>query len=100
MKRFAPVLVAWMVSALQCAGQTNVDGFIARIHKNASGQTMPYRLFIPRTYDKSQRYPLVLWLHGAGSVGTDNVKQISGASLRGTHTWTKLANQSRHTAFV
>jgi predicted peptidase len=77
------------------AAQKNVDGFAARIHR-----TMPYRLFIPKAYDKNQKYPLVLWLHGAGSVGRDNIKQISGASLRGTHTWTGSQIQAKYSPFV
>jgi len=75
--------------------QKAVDGFQARTYK-----TMPYRLFIPPAYDKASQYPLILWLHGAGSVGTDNLKQISGASLRGTHTWITRQVQANHPAFV
>src|SRR5260221_9408936 len=77
------------------AAQKPVDGFEARTYK-----TMPYRLFMPRNYDATQRYPLIVWLHGSGSVGTDNFKQISGASLKGTHTWTAAAVQSKYPAFV
>jgi predicted peptidase len=61
---------------------------------------MPYRLFIPKGYDPSRKYPLVLWLHGAGSVGTDNQKQISQASRIGTHIWTTPENQAKNPAFV
>jgi predicted peptidase len=75
--------------------QKPVDGFVPGTFK-----AMPYRLFIPANYDKAQRYPLILWLHGSGSVGTDNFKQISGASLRGTHTWIAPAVQSRYPSFV
>lgn len=38
---------------------------------------LPYRLFTPTNYTAAQRYPLVMFLHGAGEVGTDNAKQIS-----------------------
>ena len=75
--------------------QKPVDGFEARTYK-----MMPYRLFVPTTYDKSRKYPLIVWLHGSGSVGSDNLKQISGASLRGTHTWTAAQAQAQHPAFV
>jgi predicted peptidase len=75
--------------------QKPVDGFEARTFRN-----MPYRLFTPAAYDRTRKYPLILWLHGAGSVGGDNFKQISGASLRGTHTWIAPAVQAKHPAFV
>jgi len=75
--------------------QKPVDGFQARMFK-----TMPYRLFVPPSYEKDRKYPLILWLHGAGSIGTDNLKQISGASLRGTHTWIAPQVQEKYPAFV
>jgi predicted peptidase len=75
--------------------QKPVDGFQARTFK-----TMPYRLFVPPSYDKEHKYPLILWLHGAGSIGNDNLKQISGASLRGTHTWIAPQVQAKYPAFV
>jgi predicted peptidase len=38
---------------------------------------LPYRLFVPAGYDSSKRYPLVLYLHGAGGWGTDNVRHLN-----------------------
>ena len=42
-----------------------------------NGNTIPYRLFVPKNYDSSKRYPVILYLHGAGEIGTDNEKHIS-----------------------
>src|SRR5262249_37073634 len=84
-----------LLGLLLLFAQKPVDGFEARMYK-----TMPYRLFIPPAYDKARQYPLILWLHGAGSVGNDNRKQISGASLRGTHTWIAPQVQAKYPAFV
>lgn len=61
---------------------------------------MPYRLFVPRTYNKQRKYPLVLWLHGGAGRGNDNVRQISGGNEIGAHVWTQPENQSRHSCFV
>jgi predicted peptidase len=79
--------------------QDTVDGFIARTYRNGR-QTMPYRLFVPSNYDKSQSYPLVIWLHGGGSAGDDNLGQISLDNKLGTHFWTRKENQDKHPAFV
>jgi predicted peptidase len=84
-----------LLALLLLVPQKPVDGFQARTF-----ETMPYRLFVPPAYDQSKKYPLVLWLHGAGSIGRDNLKQISQASLRGTHTWTAPQVQAKHPAFV
>jgi len=87
--------------ALPLAGADDkVDGFDARIYKNNRREQMPYRLFIPSGYDKSKKYPVVIWLHGAGGAGNDNLLNISGDQVPGTRLWTKPENQSRHPAFV
>lgn len=36
---------------------------------------VPYRLFVPET--DAEKVPMVVWLHGAGEMGTDNRAQIS-----------------------
>ncbi len=49
------------------------------VHK---GNTLPYRILYPANYDKSKKYPLLLFLHGAGERGNDNEKQlIHGSKL-------------------
>ena len=69
------------------------------MHSAPDGDT-PYRLFLPVEYDTSQRYPLILWLHGASGSGTDNALQITGDQTAGTHTWTTEESQAEHPAFV
>ena len=100
MKRFVQLTFVLTFAALPCGAQDKIDGFLGRVYKNRSGQTLPYRLFIPPTYDSKKKYPLVLWLHGAGSVGNDNKKQISEWSIPGTHLWTKPENQTKYPVFV
>jgi S-formylglutathione hydrolase FrmB len=38
--------------------------------------TMPYRVYLPLNYSAATNYPLVLFLHGAGEYGTDNIAQV------------------------
>jgi predicted peptidase len=44
--------------------------------------TLPYRLLLPENYDAAKKYPLILFLHGAGERGNDNEMQLThGAAL-------------------
>ncbi|MGN6166031.1 MAG: alpha/beta hydrolase-fold protein [Flavisolibacter sp.] len=46
------------------------------------GDTLPYRLLLPKDYDASKKYPLILFLHGSGERGNDNELQlVHGADL-------------------
>jgi predicted peptidase len=48
----------------------------------ADGKVLPYRIQYPVNYDKNKKYPLVVFLHGAGERGNDNEKQLThGAKL-------------------
>lgn len=63
-----------------------------------TGQVLPYNLYLPEDYDPSISYPLVLFIHDAGAVGTD-VKQtlVQG---RGAVTWADPDNQARNRCIV
>lgn len=60
------------------ARQTNLHPqFEAREHRD--GETkLPYRLLVPRDYDSAKSWPLVIWLHGSGEIGSNNTAQLSG----------------------
>jgi predicted peptidase len=48
----------------------------------SAGNVLPYRMLYPDNYDKTKKYPLILFLHGAGERGNDNEKQlVHGAKL-------------------
>jgi predicted peptidase len=62
-----------------------------------SGVTLPYYLFIPKDYDSSKQYPLVLCLHGAGERGDDS----TAVERHGLATvWAKDNNQTKHPCFI
>src|SRR2546426_12657588 len=89
-----------LLAAQPCAAQNVVDGFIGRVYTSASGQKMPYRLFVPPAYDNQKQYPLVLWLHGAGGAGTKKRAPIFGDQNSRTHTWERAQKQAKDSNFV
>lgn len=63
---------------------------------DADDASMPYRMLAPANVDEGVRYPLVVFLHGAGERGDDNEKQLThGASV-----FSNPANADRYPAFV
>ena len=42
-----------------------------------NGIELNYRVLYPKDFDKSKKYPLVLFLHGIGERGSDNKKQLT-----------------------
>ena len=73
------------------------DLTVACVYTNAAGKTLPYRLATPTTMndahpavDPKRKYPLVIFFHGHGAGGTDNLKQIeSGGSVHFLNYWRK-----------
>jgi len=77
-------------------GAAPAEEYQARVFTNASGQTLPYRLLVPKDYDAQQTYPLVIFLHGAGERGTNNVAQL----IHGTGLFIKPEVRERFPCFV
>ncbi len=47
-----------------------------------NGVALPYRIMYPKNFNAKQKYPLIIFLHGAGERGSDNLKQLThGASM-------------------
>ena len=46
-------------------------------HDTKNGNTLQYCLFVPDDYSANKKYPVILFLHGAGEIGTDNITQLS-----------------------
>lgn len=63
---------------------------------SSRGDTLPYRILYPLNYDPAKKYPLFLFLHGAGERGTNNEAQLMhGASL-----FLADSNRTRYPAIV
>lgn len=51
--------------------------FDKEIHITKTGDTLPYRIMYPKDYNPNKKYPVVLFLHGAGERGNDNQAQLN-----------------------
>jgi len=58
---------------------------------------MPYRLFRP---EASGKLPLVVYLHGSGGQGDDNLKQLGLGNIFGTRVWLLPQNQKTFPCYV
>jgi len=57
---------------------------------------LPYRLLKPKDYDAKQKYPLVIFLHGAGERGDDNDKQL----VHGMNDFASDENMAKYPCFL
>jgi len=60
------------------------------------GKMLLYRLLKPTNYDKNVKYPLVIFLHGAGERGQDNMKQL----MHGAKIFETKVNLKKYPCFV
>jgi predicted peptidase len=58
---------------------------------------MPYRLFRP---EAEAKLPLVVYLHGSGGQGDDNLRQLGLGNIFGTRVWLLPGNQKTFPCYV
>ena len=80
------------ILAQPLAGQN----FDPRVYQNASGGSLSYRLLTPATPQPAKKYPLVLFLHGAGERGTNNSAQL----VHGTKIYLDAAHREAYPCYV
>jgi len=77
-QRPLPCLAAVLILGMGWAGLARgagLEDFEAGTFEH-QGRKLLYRLLKPQDYDPQQKYPLVLFLHGAGERGDDNQAQL------------------------
>jgi predicted peptidase len=74
--------------------------FEKRTFFTEKGAAIPYRFFEPENREKDKVYPLVVYLHGSGGRGSDNIKQVSGGNIWGARIWLLPENQKKFPSFV
>jgi predicted peptidase len=87
---------AFLVFPAILAADSWQEAYKYKTHRDADGQTLPYRLLSPKRVEPDKKYPLVLFLHGAGERGTDNSKQLT----QGAGEFAKPENRGPYPCFV
>jgi predicted peptidase len=64
--------------------------------KNEDGKSIPYQFMVPENQSPQEKYPLVIFLHGAGERGNDNVKQ----SVHGVPQFASEENRKKYPCFL
>jgi len=67
--------------------------------KTSSGTTLKYLLFVPKNYSASQKYPLVVTLHGAGGAG-DKEYSYQVDNNDQAHPWIEDSVQAKWPHFI
>ena len=65
---------------------------------DVTGKTLPYNLFLPKNYDPSKKYPLVLFMHDASVTGQGTTRTLTqgiGATI-----WASPSDQAKHPSIV
>jgi predicted peptidase len=94
------VSVLVLIISGTCFGQEREKILTAKVFKNAQNEKLLYRLFVPGNYDVKKKYPLVVYLHGGGGRGSDNLKQIQGGNGYLIDFFTQAETQSRYPSLV
>lgn len=92
MKRLIPLFLLFLLTFSAAAQQA----YERRIFRSPQGDSLQYRLLRPEGERPGKRYPLVLFLHGAGERGSDNEKQLT----HGGQMFLNPVNRERYPAFV
>lgn len=67
--------LCWILLGGRAVAAT-VDDFLPLRFTNAPNQVLPARLWVPKETELERKYPLVIFLHGAGERGSDNRLQL------------------------
>jgi predicted peptidase len=90
------LLMAAMSTVARADEADHRDRFTDHLLLSTSGHKLPYRQLAPAKVEAGKKYPLVVFLHGAGERGSDNKKQL----VHGMNDFASDAIMAKYPAFV
>ena len=92
MKQWTTLLVFLFLSlSLSAQQEYGRDIFVS-----SKGDSLPYRMIHPESVKPGEKYPLVLFLHGAGARGYDYEKQLTHGGLM----FRNPVNQGKYQSYI
>lgn len=86
-------IFGWLIAFALFSQQ---DEFSAKNYVSPSGDTLLYRELQPQRIEQNKKYPLVLFLHGAGERGNDNIAQLTHGAMM----FTNPVNREQHPCYA
>ena len=83
-KPAVPILMSAIFFAIAFGARAAETGFLNRVVKHGN-ETYRYQVYVPRDWSKSRKWPVILFLHGAGERGDDGFVQTEvgvGGAIR------------------
>jgi predicted peptidase len=71
------VILAFFIGAYSPVKAQSILSYTKGVYRTDT-DSLPYRLLYPLHYNEHKKYPIVLFLHGAGQRGSDNEVQLTG----------------------
>lgn len=93
MKKLLLLIVINLFLSISAFAQTNL--FEKKVYA-VNSDSLLYRILSPENVSKDRKYPLVIFLHGAGERGNDNEKQLTW----GSQMFLNPINRAKYPAYV
>ncbi len=90
------ILLLTFIFCVQFIRAQDQTMFQKKMFRSKSGQELKYRILYPDNYNNGKKFPVILFLHGAGERGNDNEKQL----LHGSSLFLDPSNREKYPAIV
>src|SRR2546427_11014279 len=95
-REFCLAIGATLLLPRQLIRAAEDEVFAPRVFRNGRNQTMPYRLFVPASYERRGKYPLVFWLSGSAGCSNNKLNHISIGQVIGIHVLATPKKQAKN----
>ena len=96
LKRMKKLLLSLLLLAAGIIVYAQNDAYESAVFTSSDGKELNYRLLRPSEDAKGEKFPLVVFMHGAGERGSDNESQL----IHGSQMFLNPANRDEYPAYV